>query len=343
MPPQTSSTPNSNDSIAALSSSGEMTIIDKNVDLYSVLEIAPESDAETVRQRINDLFAEAQKNIDHRNFRRRFYYQELFEVHLPQARFHLLDETRRRDYDISVKLKLPAASPNIEYSNYSSNDALPTVRETVASPTTPAAPTPTSKAKTPANRGARDLDLDALPSVADAEASPSRVNFAFRSPTPIVDAPAMTRFKAAQETAPEIAPDQADEALITATNEASQEVSGQQQTMRSDASLAANEELQRERRRDLKRRELIMFELMAVGTRWSIIGATGALVFSAMAWFFLHRAFSINDWRFNFVSVVIACVSMFVVGRASHREARRRTVALLSQMPYTQLLRRCAK
>lgn len=69
------------------------------VDLYSVLGVAPDSPTADLRRRIALLYIEAQDNLDHRSFRKRFYYHELYEVHLPHSHHVLLDETRRAAYD----------------------------------------------------------------------------------------------------------------------------------------------------------------------------------------------------------------------------------------------------
>jgi hypothetical protein len=69
------------------------------VDLYDLLDVSPGSDVAAIRKRITSLYIEAQNNLDHRNFRKRFYYQELFETYLPQAHYLLLNEARRAIYD----------------------------------------------------------------------------------------------------------------------------------------------------------------------------------------------------------------------------------------------------
>ena len=69
------------------------------VDLYSVLGVAPDSSIPDLRRRIALLYIEAQDNLEHRSFRKRFYYHELYEVHLPHSHHVLLDETRRAVYD----------------------------------------------------------------------------------------------------------------------------------------------------------------------------------------------------------------------------------------------------
>lgn len=76
---------------------------DQFVDLYELLEVPPDADMGRLRERINKLYLEAQRNLDHHNFRKRFYYQELFEVHLPNAHQFLLDSAQRATYDRYLK------------------------------------------------------------------------------------------------------------------------------------------------------------------------------------------------------------------------------------------------
>ncbi len=76
---------------------------DEFVDFYEILELPLEAERSEVRKRISELYIEAQKNLDHRNFNTRVHYQQLFEIILPQARYILLDEGRRDDYDRLVR------------------------------------------------------------------------------------------------------------------------------------------------------------------------------------------------------------------------------------------------
>lgn len=69
------------------------------VDLYEVLSLPVDSDRNTLRKKINELYLDAQRNLDHRTFATRVKYQELFEVTLPQARYILLDDGRRDEYN----------------------------------------------------------------------------------------------------------------------------------------------------------------------------------------------------------------------------------------------------
>jgi uncharacterized integral membrane protein len=72
---------------------------DEFVDLYEILELATDAEAETIRKRINELYLEAQQNLDHRNAKKRLQYQQMYEIFLPQARHLLLDKRRREEYD----------------------------------------------------------------------------------------------------------------------------------------------------------------------------------------------------------------------------------------------------
>ncbi|HEX8464950.1 MAG TPA: hypothetical protein VF627_10080 [Abditibacterium sp.] len=68
------------------------------VDFYQILELPLDADRNTLRKRINALYLDAQSNLDHRDFETRLKSQKLFESTLPQARFVLLDDTRRAQY-----------------------------------------------------------------------------------------------------------------------------------------------------------------------------------------------------------------------------------------------------
>lgn len=72
---------------------------DEFVDLYEILELATDAEADTIRKRINELYLEAQQNLDHRNAKKRLHFQQMYEIYLPQARHLLLDSRRREEYD----------------------------------------------------------------------------------------------------------------------------------------------------------------------------------------------------------------------------------------------------
>ncbi len=76
---------------------------DEFIDFYHALDLPLEADRKEVRARIAEVYLEAQRNLDHRNFPTRVKYQELFEVILPRARYILLDDARREEYDSLVR------------------------------------------------------------------------------------------------------------------------------------------------------------------------------------------------------------------------------------------------
>ena len=82
---------------------------DEFVDFYEILELPLDAERSTIRKRISEMYVEAQRNLDHRNFATRVRFQQLFEVTLPQARYILLDEERRHDYDRLVEASRAAA------------------------------------------------------------------------------------------------------------------------------------------------------------------------------------------------------------------------------------------
>ncbi len=84
---------------------------DEFVDFYEALNLPLEADRKEVRRRINEVYLEAQRNLDHRNFQTRIKHQEMFEVVLPRARYILLDEGRRDDYDRLVNAFRAASAP----------------------------------------------------------------------------------------------------------------------------------------------------------------------------------------------------------------------------------------
>src|SRR6187551_2767346 len=72
---------------------------DEFVDLYNLMEVPPDTEATVLRKRLNELYLEAQQNLDHRNVKKRLQYQQMYEIYLPQARHLLLEPRRRAEYD----------------------------------------------------------------------------------------------------------------------------------------------------------------------------------------------------------------------------------------------------
>jgi hypothetical protein len=96
-----------------------------------------------------------------------------------------------------------------------------------------------------------------------------------------------------------------------------------------------------ERRRDVKRRELIKHELVATGTRWAALGGAGAFLVGGALAFRIHAALTPPAVMFYSLTLLLLLVISAVAGRQTMRWAKRRTVGVLSQMPYDELLRHC--
>ena len=84
---------------------------DEFVDFYEVLNLPLEAERKQISKRMNEVYLEAQRNLDHRNFQTRVKHQEMFELILPRARYILLDEGRRGEYDQVVKAFRAASAP----------------------------------------------------------------------------------------------------------------------------------------------------------------------------------------------------------------------------------------
>lgn len=69
------------------------------VDFYEILDMERTAAPAALRQRISALYLEARSNLEHQSHRKRFYYVELYETHLPHARLILLDKNKRAEYD----------------------------------------------------------------------------------------------------------------------------------------------------------------------------------------------------------------------------------------------------
>ena len=72
---------------------------DEYFDYYELLDQPQDATIAELRGRINDLYAEAQANRDHRNPQKRREYLLWLDV-LPQMRSILTDETKRAKYDV---------------------------------------------------------------------------------------------------------------------------------------------------------------------------------------------------------------------------------------------------
>jgi hypothetical protein len=108
------------------------------VDFYDLLDVWPDAEVGAIRRRIADLYTEARANLEHQSHRKRFYYRELYEMQLPQARLILLDAERRIEYDGELqqywkrKGKPPAPSKPKDSSRPKLNDLPGTAPEKAA-------------------------------------------------------------------------------------------------------------------------------------------------------------------------------------------------------------------
>ena len=307
--------------------------LDEFVDLYKMLDIAPDANETELRERVNKLYLEAQRNIDHHNFRKRFYYQQLYEVHLPQAHQLLLDPTRRVEYNRFLDAfnnGEPFPEDSLDSADGGSglrgdlgrttgieNEMLPTVGS-VSSVIPDVAPAP-SAPSSPAS------PIASTASPAPSAASPAPPS----TPTPAAPArpaPAQKATSAAPSTAPTpIAPRRAAPISPSIASSAGRRVAVDIEDM--------------ERRRDHKRRELIRGELEAAGQAWGYgVGAVVFIIILAIAYFASNGQPTILGG-----GAVLALTSALIAGRYALRAARRNIVVVLSKMPYDELLRRCAK
>ena len=235
------------------------------VDLYEVLELWPEADTATLRKRISELYLEARDNLEHQSHRKRFYYRELYEVHLPLARLIFLDKEKRAEYDKQLR----------EYFQKSGK------------PRSIHKPRDTGRTR-----------LDDLPGTVPAETVDPFAEFA-----DIVDDIPL----------PPIMP-----------------------TLRMNPQDV-------EKRRDLKRRELIKHELIAQGLKWGLIGGLGTAVLLLLFITGVLAALQLNTLAAYIIGFVFAAALSAFVSRQATRAARKSAVASLSKMPYDKLLRHCRR
>jgi hypothetical protein len=292
--------------------------LDEFVDLYKMLDIAPGASEAELRERVNKLYLEAQRNIDHHNFRKRFYYQQLYEVHLPQAHQLLLDATRRTEYDRFLDAfnkgeAFPEDLPNADGAGDQGGDLGRTSGiETDMLPTVGAAGNAVPGLATPSPA--------ASPATSPAPSSPRA------TPAPTTPAKPALAPTTASSTAPApVTPRRAAPVSPSIASSAGRRLAVDIEDM--------------ERRRDHKRRELIRGELEAAGQIWGY--GAGTLVFIvilAIAYFAGRGEPTILGG-----GAVLAITSALIAGRFALRAARRNVVVVLSKMPYDELLRRCAK
>ena len=87
-------------------------------DFYALLETTPEADSKTLRRQLNLLYDRANQNSDHRELKKRFYFQLLNQKVLPQCRRILLDDDARHAYDTQWQLHFLGASDALSYPKF---------------------------------------------------------------------------------------------------------------------------------------------------------------------------------------------------------------------------------
>ena len=234
------------------------------VDLYEVLEMGSQSDAASLRRRISVLYLQARENLDHQNHRKRFYYRELHEVHLPNARLIFLDPQKRAQYDEQLQ-HFRAKTGKPERKPTTAHSAAPKSVETV---------------DPFAEFADLEDDIPLPPIVSKLRMNPKDV----------------------------------------------------------------------ERRRDVKRRELIKHEIIANGFKWGFAGGLAVLLVTAFLILLLQAllpngivgTLKISAATFIGICAVFIMACAAITARQTMRWARQRTVGYLSKLPYDELLRRCA-
>lgn len=87
-------------------------------DFYSILDTPPSADSEALRQAINTLYQQANRQSDHRELSTRFYNQVLSEKVLPQCRRILLNVPARAAYDEQLRLHREGAQSALSYHEF---------------------------------------------------------------------------------------------------------------------------------------------------------------------------------------------------------------------------------
>jgi len=314
------------------------------VDYYAMLQVPPEADARQIQLRIFDLYEEAQRNLDHRNHRKRFYYTTLYETHLARARHFLLEPARRARYD--ELLHAFDAGQTVDFETLVEKTAnikdaparlvqTPVTQKTVTPATTPTPIVP-----------------PAAPPVSPAKETPATI-----SPDAKTTKPAALQTPAAQTSVP---PAPVAKPVVTAVAQGAQQ--NEQQSAESRAEAARIAKILRaapalelhqkwdERRRDARRRELISAELRAQGRLYAT--SVGAVVVAIGGLILLKVAANLSAAHEGvlgapeIVLLVLAfaliCGIAWACGWQASRWARRRIIGTLSKMPYDELLLRFA-
>jgi curved DNA-binding protein CbpA len=337
----------------------EFAVAEEFVDLYEVLDLPLDADRNTVRKRVNELYLEAQRNLDHRDFKTRVKFQELFEITLPQARYILLDEARRDDYDRLVRAsRAPHGTPPPTALGSGKTEGFKVAAGPDDSlPGAAPALDPLPEVSVDPAQLARERDelwqkwKSGLEEVLSDEGSDEskRLKPVARTPRREPSSPPATSTSAAASSATTNSPSAQPIEFNFGGNAAPQGGVSHTQSFENKAEqeLAAKEV---EARRADHRREIMKEILIGVGLKWMLIGAAAVAVpgVALMLWT-MRQLYPLNGPSpvpYNIPSVVVWLLFFLViglgayaVGRLLSKKMRRKTVAELSMLSYEDLLR----
>ncbi len=299
---------------------------DEFVDLYALLGVPNAADAARIRKTIGELYLEAQKNLDHRNPRKRLQYQQMYEVYLPQARHLLLDDARRAEYDRYLKAFLSGQTYSPAPKAQEPAPKAPDLPETSAAP--PAKPAELSEAEQADlwSKWKSGLQLEVaeeLPPVATGAAATST---AARSSTPSPPTQPTPQSTAAKtKPTPRVAG-------------ASAEEEGEERRRREAA------EFQRQQ----QRLNLIRSAVETAGLMWRIVAGVGVFAIGCLIVFGLdgyfrksdHFPLNLSQGLFDALGLLIVFGIAFFVSNSVSRAARRRKNMELSMLSYEELRRK---
>ncbi len=307
-----------------------------SVNFYELLGVAPDVDAKTIRRRVAEMFLEAQNNVEHRNFRRRFYFRELMESLLPKARHLLLDHKRRAAYNQFLGVAPPPAPPVTE------TVAAPTESLPIVSTSPFASPSPLASVAPPLSTreesDARVLNADRVLETMAQYLAASPIEEASTEEASTEEALAEQSAGVQSAFGDGETSSQTPVSVVSSGAITSVVASARRGVTPEHAKMDAERVLWR---RDTKRRELIRQELVAEGKKWGFVA--GASAFAIGGAVSLGLGFSLDAGFLKILALPVALASAAFCARYAHREARKRIIALLSQMPYDQLLQRCAR
>ena len=333
---------------------------DEFVDLYDVMGLPTDADSETIRQRLNVLYLEAQQNLDHRNAKRRLQYQQMYEIYLPQGRHLLLDPRRRAEYDRYLNAyhtgkKVEPASPseqNAPTGELTKNEEppIPGMVEVEVDPEVLAAEREDMWAKWKV--GLESVGQGQAPA-SDALSSSSPESFS----TAPQSAQAATQPSAARPPAPRgYAPPRpgSGERVARTAPPAPRSATAPRRATPTSQSMGPNFETKNtgevsedvEKHREQQRQELIKDAVQTAGLMWGAIYGGGLFFLGCIILFvadiFLKPNYflGLKQNTFALLGFLLILAAATFAGLMARRNAKQRTSAELSSLSLEQLMRR---